>query len=79
MLSRFRADPRKVRIAIRRKGTGWLASVSGCSPTGPLYQAWATGPRKALVKALLEANANDLDGIDLSMGWAYEHPQRMHS
>jgi hypothetical protein len=81
MLSRFRADPRKVRAAIRRDGNEWVASISnrGCLCNGGCFSARATGPRKALVKALLLADEHDVDGVDLSMGWAYEHPQHAHS
>ena len=79
MLARFRANPSKVRIGIRREETWWVATVSSRDPRGPVYQATATGPRKALVKALLSADADGLDGVDLSMGWAYDHPQHLHS
>jgi hypothetical protein len=79
MLARFRADPRKVRVAIRRSGSEWVACVSNRASYGRRFEAVATGPRKALVKALLLADADGLDGVDLSMGWAYEHPQHQHS
>jgi len=79
MLTRFRADPRKVRVSIRRNGSNWVASVSNKTTYGPRFEAIATGPRKALVKALLLADAGGLEGVDLSMGWAYEHPQQAHS
>lgn len=76
MLARFRADPRKVRVSIRRDGAMWVAVVSDRVGSGPRFEAVASGPRKALVKALLLADADGLSGVDLSMGWAYEHPQR---
>lgn len=76
MLTRFRADPRKVRVAIRRDGAEWVATVSLRHGFGS-YSARATGPRKALVKALRKADRYGLDGVDLSMGWAYEHPQHV--
>lgn len=79
MLSRFRADPRKVRVSVRRSGAAWTACVSDKACYGHRYEAVASGPRKALVKALLLADADGLDGVDLSMGWAYEHPQHAHS
>lgn len=34
-----------------------------------------TGPRKALVRALRLAEEMGMEGVDLGMGWAYEHPQ----
>jgi len=79
MLARFRADPRKVRVAIRRVGREWVVWISSRATPTRGCEGRATGPRKALAKALLAADAANLDGVDLSMGWAYEHPQHAHS
>jgi hypothetical protein len=76
MLSRFRANPRKVRVAIRRDGDGWLATVSAMHAGLIRFEGRANGPRKALAKALRTAESFGLDGLDLSMSWAYDHPQR---
>ncbi len=71
--ARFRADPAKVRVRVRRceNGTHWSVEVS--SGGMAVYRA-DTGPRKALVRALRAAEAAGLPGIDLGMGRAYEHP-----
>jgi hypothetical protein len=76
VLARFRANPRKVRVGIRREDGGWVATVA-LRAGGRMFEARATGPRKAVVKALLMADASGMDGIDLGMGWTYEHPQTL--
>ena len=75
MLTRFRANPSKVRVAMRRDGALWLATVTSRDPHGPVFEARATGPRKALVLALNKADEAGLPGVDLSMGSVYRHPQ----
>jgi hypothetical protein len=79
MLARFRADPGKVRVAIRREGSVWLATVSSLVTSSKCgirrFVAYATGQRKALVRALRMAEAAGLEGVDLDMSWTYEHPQ----
>ncbi len=72
-LARFRADPAKVRVGVRRTEQGWYVRVISRSD-GRQHSAVDTGPRKALVRALRAAEAAGLPGIDLGMGWAYEHP-----
>jgi hypothetical protein len=73
MLVRFRANPRRVRIGVRRDGEGWYVRIYG----GALVVTrWAKSPGKALVLALRAAEGVDMPGIDLGMQWAYDHPQR---
>ncbi len=73
-LARFRADPRKIRVSIRRTGKNWLATITERS-SGKCVIYLAARPRQAVRMALRLAMNADLDGIDLGMGWAYEHPQ----
>ena len=54
-LVRFRADPRKVRVRIRRlEGNNWVALICRVDRC-PTYVGRATGPRKALARALRAA------------------------
>ena len=84
-LSRFRADPEKVRIGVRCDGPIWIAAITS-RMCGTSATAWTGRHRyayRAVVLALVAAEDDDLDGIDLSMGWAYFHPmctpvQRAH-
>lgn len=81
-LVRFRADPRRVRVAVRRDGDEWVATVSPrlgvpVLTAAHLRRSWSArsrSPLKALAKALRAADDAQLGGMDLSMGWAYEHP-----
>lgn len=74
-LARFRADPSKVRVSVRRIEHGWLASVlDRATQRG----AWASDdtPEGAVTSALLSAACDGTPGIDLDMGRTYPHPQR---
>jgi len=70
---RFRADPEKVRVSIRRQSAGWLATVSS-RVTGHFWSSLDKDPEKAVFRALKNADGADLAGIDLDMQWAYDHP-----
>ncbi len=70
-LARFRADPSKVRVTMRPHGREWVCSIE--SDNGLVIKR-GTSPKKALVRALREADRADLEGIDLGMEWAYPHP-----
>lgn len=72
-LTRFRADPARVRVAVRPVGRLTLVTITERA-SGRWVCATASGPRKALALALREAERRELPGIDLSMGWAYQHP-----
>lgn len=83
-LTRFRADPTRVRVSIQH-----------CSAPGPRFTAyWVVtirslqrdvfgvmrahrSPKKALALALRAAERLRIPGIDLGMQWAYYHPQRV--
>lgn len=82
-LSRFRADPKKVRVSVRRcTGPGtwrgrtewWYASIGNCQ-AGIFVGSPGTTPVRAVVQALGLAEERNMPGIDLGMGWAYDHPQ----
>ncbi len=75
-LARFRADPKKVRCSIRHKNGKWVATVAG--DTATRHTVVCTTSRKhpddAMMKSLYKAMDAGMSGIDLDMGWAYEHP-----
>lgn len=75
MLTRFRADPSKVRVSIRKWGDGWFARV--CSKADPTCAATATSndPKDAVDRALKLAERL-VKGVDLDMGQTYLHPMR---
>ncbi len=75
-LARFRADPSKVRIAVRRMPDGvWRVVVSS---GGHRVSGYHRIPLRALVLAWRGAVDQGLPGMDPGMGWAYDHPQRAH-
>lgn len=80
-LARFRADPSRVRVAIRRSGETWTVSVSerGAEEGDPVHRATARSPSVATLRALGSALACGMQGIDLGMDWAYDHPMGMES
>lgn len=77
-LARFRADPRKVRIRVRRlvDRNEWEVGIFGRSRTGDGVGVWESHkyPTRALVLALRRAEEENLAGLDLPMSWAYDHP-----
>ncbi len=74
-IARFRANPAKIRIAIRRTDGMWRASVSRRIDSSCEFVYSAPFPAEAIDLALGAAEAASVDGIDLGMGWAYRHPQ----
>lgn len=74
-LVRFRADPEKVRVSIRRSysGDAWIA---GIGPRGqdPVVRRIHKSPLKAMQLALNAAHLRRVPGMDVGMQWAYEHP-----
>lgn len=82
-LVRLRANPEKVRVAIRRCGREWVATVSPrgshplLDPNGePVeFETCEADPAAAVFDALLSADSYELPGVDLGMEWAYQHPQ----
>ena len=74
-LTRLRADPATVRVAIRRVAGGMhMVTVSGSDSDCEIVETHSC-PRSAIYRALLGARAAGIQGIDLDMAWAYEHPQ----
>lgn len=72
-LVRFRADPSKVRVSVRRDGSRYRATVTSLLSDSCF---WSTNsdPRLAVSHAIEAANACNMRGIDLGMQWAYPHP-----
>lgn len=74
-LARFRADPWRVRVGVRRLDDGrWRVTIT---PRGRGVEVCAIHPRlkAALWRALCRAEWQEVPGVDRSMGWAYQHPQ----
>lgn len=74
-LVRFRADPRRVRVTVRHLASGWLACVTSRAALPGAFGFHKLSPVRAMVIALQVANKLDMDGVDLDMGCAYDHPQ----
>lgn len=78
-LARFRANPRKVRVSIRRcRECGWVATVEPLPlkswPLNAFWSAVGDDPEKAVMEALERASEAGVDGVDVGMDWAYPHP-----
>jgi len=75
-LARFRADPERVRVAVRRCGSEWMASVSTRNGgQGAIeYVAFGVLAEVAVMAALGMADDYSLDGVDFDMNWTYDHP-----
>lgn len=74
-LTRFRADPSKVRVSVRRVLNGWSVQVSSRVSSSPLYTvADRADASSALDAALDAADQLNIPGIDIGMDRAYEHP-----
>ena len=78
-LARFRADPKKVSVSVRRFMGAWLVCVSSRGPGGAAFSTRHASPKRALAIVLRMADEARLDGIDLSMGYAYPHPWKRAS
>jgi hypothetical protein len=73
-VDRFQADPAKVRVSVRPHCRRWLATVMAREDPDVEYTGWQDTPEEAVAHALATAAHDGLDGIDLSMGRAYDHP-----
>jgi len=74
MLIRFRADPKKVRVSIRKVEIVYIVSIADIAD-GRLVQDSSVSPRSAVLLALKAAEKIGIKGIDTGMQWAYDHPQ----
>lgn len=70
--TRFRADPAKVRVAIRKTSHGWRAYCSSRISGYTISETNASA--KFALERVVEAANGLIEGIDLGMQWAYEHP-----
>ncbi len=79
-LVRLRANPEKVRVAIRRCGKDWVATVSPREPVVDAdgypveFEVCEADAAAAVFDALISADGR-MPGVDLGMEWAYQHPQ----
>lgn len=75
-MPRFRADPEKVRVSIRRSYicANYFARVKSLE-TGKGIVCYDDDPEAAVNNALISAKKAGVEGIDLLMEWSYDHPQ----
>lgn len=74
-LARFRADPSKVRVAVRRMGDRWsIRFESRADPFGSNSHMLSSDPGKDLIR--LAEFSEHIAGVDPRMQWAYPHPMR---
>lgn len=74
-LARLRANPKRVRVAIRRMPDGrWLATVQS-REDGRAVGCLHNVALRALARAIRSASDAKFPGVDLGMDWAYVHPQ----
>ena len=77
-LARFRADPTRVRIRVRRVREGLYRATfeRRDSRTVPMIvTATHPSPIRALVLAFQMAEVWGFEGLDRHMQWTYRHPQ----
>lgn len=79
MLARFQVNPKKVRVSVRPVGKSWIARVAERKEGGLVSDAVSRSAKKAVELALNTAANYNMEGIDLSLQWAYEHPQKVVS
>lgn len=75
-LVRLRVNPEKICIKVRRdskRGMWRVEMISLVAPRSVI--AHHKYPTRALALALRLATRADFPGVDLGMGWAYDHPQ----
>ena len=72
-LVRWRANPEKIRVSIRNCSGSWQVTIT-CRATGDFVTSKSLTPEKAVMSALKKADRKAFEGMDLGMGWAYEHP-----
>ena len=75
-LARFRADPAKVRVSVRRYGQRWLATVRAAKQPAVEWSRQARHPVIAVILALRAAERGGVKGVDLDMSCSYFHPMR---
>lgn len=74
-LCRFLADPKKVRVGVRREGKQWSVFVTTRSCPTRGYAGTDERVERAVLKALMLAQEGGMEGVDLSMSWSFPHPQ----
>jgi hypothetical protein len=77
LLVRWRADPAKVRVSIRRSAAEGIWSVCVAErATGANVVGWGSSPSDLIDRMLRRAFQQSFDGIDLGLQWSYPHPFR---
>lgn len=73
-LSRFRANPRAVRVSILHTENLWQATITPFDTCHSPVTRTNPSPKLAMTFALRAAAEAGIPGIDLALSWAYEHP-----
>lgn len=73
-LARFRADPEKVRVGIRRHEDLWYVRISARDGSRGTIENIGKHPNATLMVALRKAWHFKMPGVDFYMDWAYPHP-----
>jgi hypothetical protein len=71
--TRFRADPKRIRVSVRRFPDGWRATVSLVGFDRQIT-VQNVDPGRAVMKALWQVQT--WPGVDIDMESLYVHPQR---
>lgn len=73
-LVRWRADPERVRISVRKTRDVWMATATSLVIEHKSVYAYDADPETAVNDVLLKDKAQDYPGLDLDLQWTYEHP-----
>jgi hypothetical protein len=72
--TRFRADPARVRVSIRRVGDVYSATITERGDCPLVIIKQGRTPRAAVMRALRAAHKHRMRGVDFGMQWSYPHP-----
>lgn len=71
---RWRADPSKVRVAVRPHGNEFIVTLTVREGNQILLSRVFENAAKGILASLEEADRLGMKGIDRGMGWTYDHP-----
>lgn len=73
---RLRADPALVRVSIRPVGKRYMCTVQSRLGGGHKHVAESYDVERAVFDALQYAANRNTPGVDLGMGFVYDHPMK---
>lgn len=77
-LVRWRADPSKIRVAVRPHGHEFIVTLTAREGNQILLSRVVPHLAKDILAVLEEAQRLGVDGTDLGMGRSYERPYKKH-